>query len=323
MNNWFTIPPGDAVVAYLVEQLWDRAETPPGWEAARLSKAAYLYREKASHWTVLVKFYTAKVGPVPVAGQYAANEFERTRQAQSLLLDGAGRAPQALGCYGGVLFLEYVDGLTLEDTIAIRRNRPGTLLPALEKTARLLSRLHSQGLQSGPAPNLHNETIDTGKFVQELAEYGVLAGNQLVVDALQRLIERWAADPAMTQYLPTLIHGDATTSNFVFAWNGGLVAIDWERMWTADPAGDLGRLTAEVSHSVQQHGGDYSEVEQLLQFTVQAYCQDLPSDWDIAALQRRARFYHASSTLRIARNGWLPRLERTAMVTQALALLTQ
>jgi hypothetical protein len=33
------------------------------------------------------------------------------------------------------------------------------------------------------------------------------------------------------------------------------------------------------------------------------------------------RFYQASSTFRIARNGWLPRLERTDLVAQALALL--
>jgi hypothetical protein len=38
-------------------------------------------------------------------------------------------------------------------------------------------------------------------------------------------------------------------------------------MWTADTANELVRLFAEVPHSVQQHGGDYTEVEQLLQYT--------------------------------------------------------
>ena len=40
-----------------------------------------------------------------------------------------------------------------------------------------------------------------------------------------------------------------------------------------------------------------------------------------AALRERAVFFRATSTLRIARNGWLSRLERTALVAEALALL--
>ena len=39
------------------------------------------------------------------------------------------------------------------------------------------------------------------------------------------------------------------------------------------------------------------------------------------ALNKRARFYRASSTLRIARNGWLSRPERSALVLEATALL--
>jgi hypothetical protein len=38
-------------------------------------------------------------------------------------------------------------------------------------------------------------------------------------------------------------------------------------------------------------------------------------------LIERARFYQASSTLRIARNGWLSRLERSALVVEGMALL--
>ena len=37
---------------------------------------------------------------------------------------------------------------------------------------------------------------------------------------------------------------------------------------------------------------------------------------------KRARFFQASSTLRIARNGWVSRLDRMGLVAQALALLS-
>jgi hypothetical protein len=56
---------------------------------------------------------------------------------------------------------------------------------------------------------------------------------------------------------------------------------------------------------------------------VDAYRQGLPSDWNGDAMIRRARFYRASSTLRIARNGWISRLDRTALVAQAMGLLAQ
>jgi hypothetical protein len=55
---------------------------------------------------------------------------------------------------------------------------------------------------------------------------------------------------------------------------------------------------------------------------VASYLERLPSSWDAAALRRRAVFFEADSTLRIARNGWLSRLTRTALVARALALLT-
>jgi hypothetical protein len=150
----------------------------------------------------------------------------------------------------------------------------------------------------------------------------VLQGNRVVVDAFQRLIERWAVDPGMIDYIPTFIHGDATTSHFVISKYGGIFAVNWKRLRTADPASELGRLFAEVAHNIQQYGGDYQEAEQLLQFITRAYCQRLPSGWGGEALLHRARFYQASSTLRIARNGWLLPLQRTALVAQALALLT-
>lgn len=321
-NDWFEIPVEDPTIDYLVRQLWDQPQQPDAWEAARLSKAVYLYREKVSRWTVLVKFYSAKTGSASSAERYAANEFKRTQELHSLdWKDKSVPAPRTLALYRGALFLEYINGLTLEDTIAIRRNRPGTLLPALEKTARLLSELHSQCAQPAYPRNFHYEIADTTKYVKELAHKGVLEGNQVVADALYRQIDCWSEDPVMIAYIPASIHGDATTSNFVIPWDGGLIAIDWERMWTADPASELGRFTAEVSHSVQRYGGDNHEAQQLLKFITQTYCQGLPSDWDAELLLQRMRFYQASSTLRIARNGWLPRLLRTELVLQALSLL--
>jgi aminoglycoside phosphotransferase (APT) family kinase protein len=157
--------------------------------------------------------------------------------------------------------------------------------------------------------------------VNDLERWGVLANDPVVRDGLVCSIDRWAARKGMTQFVPTLTHGDATTTNFIFPWDGGVVAVDWERLCVADPAADLGRLMAEVSHSIKQHGGSVAEAVPHIQRLVDAYSDASTNGEDAKALLGRARYYQAVSTLRIARNGWASRLDRTALVAQSLALL--
>lgn len=65
------------------------------------------------------------------------------------------------------------------------------------------------------------------------------------------------------------------------------------------------------------------EAKPFVHHLTDAYRRALPTGWDCDAVIDRARFYRASSTLRIARNGWGSRLDRTALVVQAMAVLTQ
>ncbi len=320
-RGWFPVPEGDPVVTYLIDQVWDQPESPLAWAAARLSKSAYLYREKITEWTVLAKFYSVKVRS-SAALHDAALEFQRTRQAEAFgWVNQAIQAPRALACTNGVLFLEYIDGLALDDDIAMRRYCSGRMLHAIEQTVHLLAGLHTQCPQPGFVCDFDTEIENMDQSVRVLAKKGVLKGNQVVVDTLQRQIARWAKDPAMIEYIPTYIHGNASTENFIFPWSGGLVAIDWERMRIADPASELGRLSAEVAHSIQQYHGEHDEVEQFLQLIRQTYCQALPSGWDAEALLCRERFYRASHLLRIACSNWLSSSERVKLVSQALSLL--
>lgn len=318
-GGWSRLPISDPVATYLTGNLWQEPGPPAGWEVARLSSAAHVYRETSTGQTMLAKFYAAKTGSE--AERYARREFEFTRQAQaSGLTGGAIRSVRPLGVWRGVLFLEYVDGLTLGDIIAVRRNRPGTLAPSLERAAASLALLHGHSAQTAQPPDFAGIAY-AHKIIDNLARHGVLQDNALVRDGLARTVDRWAGEPAMRNFVPVCIHGDATTSNFVFPWDGSLVVIDWERFKVSDPADDLGRLMAEVSHSISQQGGDVAEAEPLLARAADAYRQALPESWNADAIVERARFYRASSTLRIARNGWLSRLDRTALVAEAFALL--
>lgn len=320
-GRWAPVPDDDRLVNYIVAHYWDQPHPPRGWQIARMSGAAHIYRERETRWAVVAKFYAAKTGDD--APHYAQREYDMTLQARSAGLSaGEFRALRPLAVWRGVLLLEHVDGLTLEDMIAVRRHRPGELLPALDRAARLLATLHAQGIQPNSTPDFVRNADYARKMVEQLARWGVLKDNATVCNGLFCLIERWETNPAMHAYVPALIHGDATTTNFVYPWQDGVVGIDWERMKETDPAADVGRLTAEIAHSITAHGGSVAEALPLVEHVIDAYFRAAGhADETREAFTQRVRFFRATSTLRIARNGWVPRVERMAMVAEALALL--
>lgn len=320
-GTWLALPDSDPVVEYLAAAHWPGSDRPSAWETARLSNAAYVYRDGDQAWTAVAKFYATKVGSS--AAHYARREVEKIQQARACgLAEGHHRAVQPLATWRGILFLEYLEGLTLQDTLAVRKSQPGMLIPRLEGAAGLLATLHAGSIQADEMPRF-GPAVDYGlEVIENLAKHGVLQDDPIARGGLRRLIRAWAERPQMAEFTPALLHGDATTTNFLFPWSGGTVAVDWEQMHVGDPASDLGRLMAEVTHSTSRHGGNVEEGEAFVQVLVDAYRRALPATWDARALVERARFYRATSTLRIARNGWLTRLERTGLVVQAMALLS-
>lgn len=321
LGNWIPVDPDDAVVAYLAKNHWEETRQPGGWEVARRSQAVYVYRESRTRWQAVAKYYMVKTGEK--AEKYARRELACIEQArQATLSSGPIRAIRPYGVWRGVLFMEFVDGLTLEDVIAVRRSRPGTIMPSLGKVAQLLALLHSQKPAHSEEETEDDVTAEARKIVDNLSRYGVLKDNPIIQDGLTRQIGRWPGKPAFRDYPLALNHGDATTTNFILPNEGNeLVAIDWERSQVTDPAADLGRIMAEVEHSISRHGGDLGEAGPLIEHLMQTYEQTASKALDTEALFDRARYHRAVTSLRIARNGWLSRLERTQLVAQAQALL--
>lgn len=319
---WCTLPDEDSVIDYLNSNLWDQPQPPTKWEVARLSNAVYLYKETATRWSAVAKFYGTKTDETS-AMRHATRELECTEEAaRTCSADGnQKRVLRPLAVWHGVLFLEYIDGLTLEDVIAVRRHRPGTLLPSLALTAELLATLHTNSVHPNSVPKFEDPPAKAIRNIETLVNHGVLHDDPVVAEGLKHLVDHWADKTSMREFVPTFAHGDATTTNFVFPWTGDIVGIDWERFKIADPASDLGRLLAEISHSLKQHGGSVKEAVPEIDYVIATYCDKLPADWDLETFLTRVRFFRALSTLRIARNGWVSRLDRTALVAQALALL--
>ena len=319
-GNWFDIPEDDQVRGYLKSsQLAPVSKAT--WQAARLSKAAYLYRDAGTGWAVVVKYYGVKTG---LQGpKHALRELKLTQLASSSWLVTPGyRAVIPLDVWEDVLFLEYIDGLTLENMISIRKSQPGELIRCLEQTATLLANLHSNVVDVTEYSGFTHWIRKTRKVIHQLGKHGVLQDDPIIQSGLDKLIADWEEKSWMEDFNPVPMHGDTTTSNFVFPKQGDIVAIDWERAGYSDPAFDLGRLAAEIAHSIDHHGGDMAEAAAFIEYLVEMYCSSLESGADSEAVLERAKFYQASSSLRIARNGWVPREDRLRLVGQAFALLT-
>lgn len=316
-GEWITLDETHPTLSYLNKKFTKRTAL---WEGARFSKAAYLYRDTVKPETLAVKYYQPKTGND--AEQHAERECQKIEQVHAIgLASGSLRAIKPLSAWRGVLFLEYVSGLTLADIIAVRRSQPGLLQSALVKVAEFLAKLHTAETDEEVPPNPAQAIQKAQKYVAQLEKYGVLEDETEIAESIKLQIGQWEQKPIWTEYKATLCHGDATTTNFIFPSQEEMVSIDWERLTVADPATDVGRLLAEVNYSLRHQGALGSEVKSLADITLAAYSGARPFEGVSDGFMERTRFHQASSTLRIARNGWISRSDRRLLVTQALALL--
>jgi hypothetical protein len=321
-GDWFPLPKPDLITDHITAILWDKEVAPEKWQTAQLSPLVYIYQEKGSGWKVVAKFHASKTEKNAI--NHAEREHSLTQQAWECLgSERELRSVQPLGLWKGVLFFEFVEGITLEDEIAIRHSQPGGLILLIETVGKLLSKIHMTGRQEKNTPDFGQAADYAHMLVDYLAKNGVLQNHPSVQTELGHLIEKWGTDSVMWNYEQTLIHGDASVSNFIFPPDGGVVAIDWDCSEAADPAADLGRLMAELTHSVNQYGGNFTEGLDISNALAAAYCNQMSSNWDTESLVYRARFYQAIGTLRIARNNRLSRQDRLALVLRAFALLSK
>lgn len=82
-RDWFSIPDPDPVTDHLSEILWNQRISPKNWLAARLSTAADIFREKATGWKIVAKFYMPKTGKNAL--RLSEREYQRTQLAWECL----------------------------------------------------------------------------------------------------------------------------------------------------------------------------------------------------------------------------------------------
>lgn len=288
----------------------------------------YRYVEGGSGAEVVAKFYGSKWlhgargGQRQLRARLLHREYTMLHAARDAGLDSAPYAvvrPLALSeATDLALIEEYVPGRDLGDLISAATAAGGSdrLHAAVDDAAALLARLHT-ATATHEAVDPHRPLRYLAKVLDQLEQWGVIDEGRRT--ELAGLGERWRGDLLLAGATRCLVHGDATPAHFLFESGVGVTAIDLERATYADPAGDLGRLAAELRHLSFWRTGDPAGGEPLIQRLYATYTRH--ADADLGALTRRGQLFMAGDLLRISRNCWLDLDYRRRLIAQGAACL--
>ena len=269
---------------------------------------------------VVGKFFSA-CPPATEKDRSLDGEYGNYLRAESLgLTPEAGLIPRLLGRHLQArlgLVVEAVSGPDLDQALALacRRGENDQLFCRLEKLAGLLAVFHTRPLP-GQQPASPQPALEyLAKLRHQLQTLNLLTGEDDRV--FQDEAAAWAGRLARFPDHLVLAHGDATPTNFLFP-DGRVVAVDLERLRPGDRLWDLSWVAGEIRHAWGWRTGHAAGAEPAIGHFFASYLQALPGD---AALTRRIfalnPFYMALAELRIARNDYLSRDYRRALVAEA------
>ncbi len=290
------------------------------------ARSVFLCRDLNSSSRIVCKFFSARPNlPAEEPPELLDYEFRALTRVRSA---GLRRSPfrvvrplgkrESLGC---LLTEEYVPGRDLDHFIAEAAHFGGThvLMEKLELLAALFAHLHRATARRQP----HNFTRTCRDFRALIRSLEAVDGMPL--DELSRarhLCDKWENRAEMWSDTSSLIHGDATPTNFIFDPIDGVTAIDFERSHVGDPVHDVGLLVAELKHHFALRIRQAGAAEPFISRFLSSYnSHDSPDAGEFGRLTFRSRFYMAFGELRIARNPWLPNGHRRWLVTEACRCL--
>jgi len=218
---------------------------------------------------------------------------------------------------GLALMEEYIEGKDLDHFIraAICRGDNDLLK---EKLARLGSFLHALHARTMTGRTVRIEPLFSyfSKIVDKLGRQMLLDGDDR--RRLLELAETWLKRDLFHRLNGSLVHGDATPTNFMFPESGDIVAIDLERMRETDRVFDVGMVCGELKHAFLWRTASPHGAEPFIRHFLKIYAGHFPdADGAFQAITARNPFYMAMTELRISRNGYLDREYRKRLVHEA------
>jgi len=311
-----------AICQYLREQIFPQLAPPPYGEIEITSlgaqKPVCLFFEKKKNIMVVGKLFKWGVVPLEDAWLGADKEYLNLKLLREQLgMDRDGDHVVApLGEskeLSALLVTERAPGQTLDYYIAkaIFEQQHDELFQTLSHLARFFAKLHETAKTERPLfPELPRFYLNA--LLDSL--------NSGPMDYPQRTeIEEYAArwwnkKHIFTSDRETIVHGDATPTNFLFD-NENVTAIDLESMKWADRCWDLGFIAAELKHHFMWRTGNGWAAEPFIGHFLWQYTVNYGDTHFFHVITRKLPLYMALGLFRIARNYYVgdTHIERLVM----------
>jgi hypothetical protein len=300
----------------------------PVFEFTRLNpdRPVFLCREARSGTQIVCKFFAGRPNlPASQALHLMNHEFHCLQWIRAAGLDhGLFRAVRPLGrnaSLGCVLIEDFAPGNDLDHYLrgAAQAGEHDRLLDTLDLLAAFFACLHRATHRKSAQP-FARACNELRAILRSLAPW-----DDILADAIQHLAhlcDKWEGMRGMWTDSASLVHGDATPTNFLFPPVGGITAVDLERAHLDDPAYDLGFVVAELKHHFALRIREADAAERFISHFLHRYSTYAGLGWaPFTRLTQRSRFYMALGEVRIARHPWLPSGHKQWLVQEACRCL--
>ena len=314
----------EAICRYLRKEIFPQLAPPPYGEIEMTSlgaqKPVCLFFEKKKNIMVVGKMFKWGIVPLEDAWLKADKEYSNLKLLREKLgLDrDTDRVVAPLGEskeLSALLVTEKVPGRTLDYYIAraILEQQHDELFQTLSHLARFFIKLHEAAkTESPPSPDFPRFYLNSVLDSLDLGPTGYLKRAEIEEYA----VRWWFAEGVFDSDRETIVHGDATPTNFLFD-EGNVTAIDLESMKWADRCWDLGFIAAELKHHFMWRTGDGWAAEPFISHFLWQYTLNYGDASFFYVITRKLPLYMALGLLRIARNLYVGDMHREHLVTEA------
>lgn len=207
----------------------------------------------------------------------------------------------------------YINGKTLDYYIkvAITNNEKNRLFKKLDLLATLLNCIHKISTEE------NYDMVAEKNYCSKIL-YALYKDNLIDKYKLFNIKNACKNELLKIRTNATNIHGDATTTNFIFS-NGVIYAIDMEKSKIASYLLDLGFIAAELIHHFMLFGLKDTDASEYISYFLYNYC--LLSGKNLNDTENNLKIFIALGLLRIARNWYLDTNYRYLLIEKAMWLV--
>lgn len=313
-----------SICEYLREEIFPQIAPPPYGEieitSLRAQKPVCLFLEKKRNIMVVGKLFKWGVVPLEEAWFEADKEYSNLKLLRERL-GMSGDTDNVVTPLGekkelnALLVTERVPGQALDYYIsqAIFEQQHEDLFQALSHLARFFTKLHKAGETESPlSPDFPRFYFTSVLDSINLGPLGYLAKTEIEENA----VCWWYEESVFSSDKETIVHGDATPTNFLFD-NGNVTAIDLEKLKWADRCWDLGFMAAELKHHFMWRAGNGWASEPFIGHFLRQYAIDYGNTGIFEVITRKLPLFMALGLLRIARNLYLDDTHRENLINEA------